>query len=433
VIGNVPHVTLFRYNWGMNILVIGSGGREHSLVWKLKQSKKVRSIFVAPGNAGTSFLAKNLGLSKTDEMIDWLKKNPVDLVVIGPDNYLAEGIVDKIQTLGIKVFGPTKAAAEIEWSKSYAKKLMQEEGIPTAKFKVFKNYAEALEYVKNQSFPLVIKADGLALGKGVIIAENLGQAEKALGGIMKEKLFGTAGDEIVIEEYLEGKEISVHAFCDGEHAVMFPASQDHKRIFDGDRGANTGGMGTIASIPWVTDVQMQEIKEKIVLPTLIALKKRGRSFKGILFPGIMITKDGPKVIEFNARFGDPETQSYMRILGTDLADILLACIDGTLGKQEIKWSKKSACCVVCASGGYPGAYEKGKTIRGLEKVDKNIVIFHAGTKIINGEIVTNGGRVLGITAVADNLKESLTKAYKATENISFEGMQYRKDIVSKCL
>lgn len=433
MIGNVPHVTLFRYNWGMNILVIGSGGREHSLVWKLKQSKKVRSIFVAPGNAGTSFLAKNLGLSKTDEMIDWLKKNPVDLVVIGPDNYLAEGIVDKIQTLGIKVFGPTKAAAEIEWSKSYAKKLMQEEGIPTAKFKVFKNYAEALEYVKNQSFPLVIKADGLALGKGVIIAENLGQAEKALGGIMKEKLFGTAGDEIVIEEYLEGKEISVHAFCDGEHAVMFPASQDHKRIFDGDRGANTGGMGTIASIPWVTDVQMQEIKEKIVLPTLIALKKRGRSFKGILFPGIMITKDGPKVIEFNARFGDPETQSYMRILGTDLADILLACIDGTLGKQEIKWSKKSACCVVCASGGYPGAYEKGKTIRGLEKVDKNIVIFHAGTKIINGEIVTNGGRVLGITAVADNLKESLTKAYKATENISFEGMQYRKDIVSKCL
>jgi phosphoribosylamine--glycine ligase len=250
---------------------------------------------------------------------------------------------------------------------------------------------------------------------------------------MKEKLFGTAGDEIVIEEYLEGKEISVHAFCDGEHAVMFPASQDHKRIFDGDRGANTGGMGTIASIPWVTDVQMQEIKEKIVLPTLIALKKRGRSFKGILFPGIMITKDGPKVIEFNARFGDPETQSYMRILGTDLADILLACIDGTLGKQEIKWSKKSACCVVCASGGYPGAYEKGKTIRGLEKVDKNIVIFHAGTKIINGEIVTNGGRVLGITAVADNLKESLTKAYKATENISFEGMQYRKDIGSKCL
>jgi phosphoribosylamine--glycine ligase len=403
-------------------------------VWKLKQSKKVRNIFVASGNAGTSLLAKNLGFSKTNEIINWLKKNPVDLVVIGPDNYLAEGIVDKIQALGIQVFGPTKAAAEIEWSKSYAKRLMQEEGIPAARFKTFKDYAEALEYVKSQEFTLVIKADGLALGKGVVIAENMDQAEKALVDMMKKKLFGEAGNEIIIEEYLEGKEISVHAFCDGEHAVMFPASQDHKRIFDGDKGPNTGGMGTIAPVSWVTSDQMQEIKEKILLPTLAALKKRGRPFKGILFPGVMITKDGPKVIEFNARFGDPETQSYMRILESDLVDVLLACIDGTLDKQDIAWSKKSACCIVCASGGYPGAYEKGKVIRGLEKnVDENIVIFHAGTKAIENKIVTNGGRVLGITAVANNLKESLAQAYRAVENIPFDGMQYRKDVGFKSL
>jgi len=417
----------------MDILVVGNGGREHALVWKLKQSKKVKNVFAAPGNAGTSLLAKNLELSKTDEIIDWLKKKPIDLVVIGPDNYLAEGMTDKIQNIGIKVFGPTKAAAEIEWSKSYAKRLMQEEGIPTAKFKAFKDYIEAFEYVKSQEFPLVIKADGLALGKGVIIAENLEQAEKALADMMKSKIFGTAGNEIVIEEYLEGNEISVHAFCDGEHAVMFPASQDHKRIFDGDKGPNTGGMGTIAPVPWVTNEQMQEIKEKIILPTLMALKKRGRPFKGILFPGIMITKDGPRVIEFNARFGDPETQSYMRILESDLVDIMLACTDGTLEKENVKWSEKSACCIVCASNGYPGVYEKGKVIRGLQNVDKNIVIFHAGTKTVDSEVVTNGGRVLGITAVADNLKESLVKAYKAIENISFDGMYYRNDIGFKSL
>jgi phosphoribosylamine--glycine ligase len=417
----------------MDILVVGSGGREHALVWKLKQSKKVRNIFVTPGNAGTSLLAKNLDLSKTDEIVDWLKKNPIDLIVIGPDNYLAEGMADKIQALGIKVFGPTKVAAEIEWSKSYAKRLMREEGIPNATFKTFKDYDAAVEYVKNQEFPLVIKANGLALGKGVVIAENFDQAEKSLIRMMKEKLFGEAGNEVVIEEYLEGKEISIHAFCDGKHAVKFPASQDHKRIFDGDKGPNTGGMGTIAPIPWVTIAQMQEIKEKIVLPTLAALKKRGRPFKGILFPGIMITKNGLKVIEFNARFGDPETQSYMRILETDLADILLACADGTLGRQKIKWLEKSACCIVCASGGYPSVYEKGKVVQGLQNVDKNIVIFHAGTKITNDEIVTNGGRVLGITAVGDSLKESLTKAYDAAKNISFDRMFYRKDIGSKSL
>ena len=429
----VLHRALFRYNWNMNILVVGNGGREHALVWKLKQSKKVKSIFVAPGNAGTSFLAKNLELSKTDDVVDWLKENPVDLVVVGPDNYLAEGIVDKIQALGIKVFGPTKVAAEIEWSKSYAKKLMKDEGIPSARFKTFKDYAEACKYIKNQEFPLVIKADGLALGKGVVVAENLELAEEALKEMMQEKLFGAAGNEIVIEEYLEGKEISIHAFCDGEHAIMFPASQDHKRIFDDDKGPNTGGMGTIAPVPWVTYTLMREIKEKIVLPTLMALKKRGRPFKGILFPGIMVTKDGPKVIEFNARFGDPETQSYMRILETDLNELLLACVNGTLQEQKVNWSNESACCVVCASEGYPGAYKKGMTIHGLEKVGKNIVNFHAGTKIVGSRVVTNGGRVLGVTAASNDIKECLAKAYKAVVNISFKGMHCRKDIGSKSL
>lgn len=418
----------------MDILVVGNGGREHALVWKLKQSRKVKNIFVAPGNAGTSLLAKNIDLSKTEEIIGWLRKNPIDLVVIGPDDYLAEGMADKIQALGAKVFGPTKNASEIEWSKSYAKRLMQEEGIPTARFEAFHDQAKALAYIEKQKFPLVIKANGLALGKGVVIAENSNEARKAIKEMMENKIFGEAGSEIVIEECLVGREISIHAFCDGENALMFPASEDHKRIFDGDKGPNTGGMGTIAPVPRVTEAQIGEIKEKIVLPTLKALKKRGRSFKGILFPGIMMTKDGPKVIEFNSRFGDPETQSYMRILESDLADVMLACIDGNLKKTNIEWSKKSACCIVCASGGYPGNYEKGKEIRGLDDIkSKDIAVFHAGTKILEDKVVTNGGRVLGITAIGNDLKESLSKAYDAIESISFDEMHYRIDIGAKSL
>jgi len=418
----------------MKILVVGSGGREHALVWKLKQSPTVRDIFVAPGNAGTAQLATNLLLSTTNEIVDWLKKNRADLVVVGPDNYLEEGIVDKIKELGIPVFGPTKAAAEIEWSKSFAKQFMKEEGIPTASFHVFSDYKKASEYIKTQKFPLVIKANGLALGKGVVVAHNLSEAEQALKKMMNEKIFGSAGTEVVIEEFLVGKEISIHAFCDGETAILFPAAEDHKRIFDEDKGPNTGGMGTIAPVPWVSDKILKEIEEKIVQPTLRALKKRGRPFCGILFPGVMITDEGPKVIEFNARFGDPETQSYMRILETDLVEILLACINGTLKKQKITWSEKSACCVVCASGGYPEKYEKAKIISGLSSVhDKNVEIFHAGTKKEGDSVVTNGGRVLGVTAVGENLKVALSKSYDAIKSISFEGMQYRKDIGKKSL
>lgn len=418
----------------MDILITGSGGREHALAWKLKQSAKVSKIFVAPGNAGTAQVAENISASKTEEIIEWIKNNPIDLVIVGPDDHLAEGIVDKLEKLGIAVFGPTQAAAEIEWSKSFAKQFMKEEGIPTASCEIFNNIEQAKLYIKKQSYPLVIKASGLALGKGVIIATSLEEAESALDEIMKGKIFGKAGNEVVIEEYLEGKEISVHAFCDGENAVLFPSAQDHKRIFDNDEGPNTGGMGTIVPVPWVTVEQMKEIQEKVVIPTIKALKNRGRPFKGILFPGIMITESGPKVIEFNARFGDPETQSYMRILETDLVEIILACVSGNLKEQNIKWSDKSACCVVVASGGYPDNYRKGEIIKGLNMIeDEGVVVFHAGTKSVEGKVETNGGRVLGITAVGDNLKESLGKAYKAVKLIFFEGIQYRKDIGSKSL
>lgn len=416
------------------VLVIGSGGREHALAWKLKQSEKVSELFIAPGNPGTESLGTNVSLSNVNEIIEWLKTNPIDLVVVGPDNYLAEGMVDEIQTLGIKVFGPTKLASEIEWSKSYAKELMKEEGIPTASFETFTEFEKALEYLKTQTFPVVIKASGLALGKGVVIVENLEEGEKALREMMTDKIFGNSGDEVVIEEYLTGREISTHAFCDGECAIMFPSSQDHKRIFEGDLGPNTGGMGTIAPVPWVTEKHIQDIKEQIVLPLLNALKKRGREFKGLLFPGIMITDAGPKVIEFNARFGDPETESYMRILDTDLVQVLLACIDGTLNNVNVEWSTNAACTIMCASGGYPGSYEKGKEITGLDKIsDKDIVVFHSGTKSMDGKILTNGGRVLAVTAIGDDVKGALEKAYKTIQGINFEGMQYRKDIGNKSI
>lgn len=424
----------------MDILIIGNGGREHALTWKIKQSPKVKNIFVAPGNAGTALIAQNVELLTTKEIISWIKKNHIDLVVIGPDNFLAEGIVDQLESLEIPVFGPTQTASKIEWSKAFAKQFMKEEGIPTAQYEVFTDIKEAKNYAINQSFPLVIKASGLALGKGVIIAQNVDGANKALGEIMSKRVFGDAGNEVIIEEYLQGKEISIHAFCDGENVALFPPAQDHKRIFENDKGPNTGGMGTIAPVPWVTKEQMKEIEEKVVIPTIKALKKRGSPFKGILFPGIMITETGPKVIEFNARFGDPETQSYMRILETDLVEILLACVNGKLKDQEIKWSNKSACCIVAASGGYPGEYNKGKIIEGLDKIESDeieksgeIIVFHAGTKSVAGNVVTNGGRVLGVTALGDNLKESLSKAYKAMESISFEGIQYRKDIGAKSL
>ncbi|MES3005889.1 MAG: phosphoribosylamine--glycine ligase [Patescibacteria group bacterium] len=421
----------------MNILIVGSGGREHALAWKIRQSEKVKNIFVAPGNPGTAPFAQNIALNSSGEIVEWLKKNKedIDLVVIGPDNYLAEGLVDEIIAIGIKVFGPTKIAAEIEWSKSFAKEFMMEEGIPTAAFKVFTDFEEAKVYLKRQRFPIVIKASGLAFGKGVIIAEDLKEAEIALDEILQVKIFGDAGNEVVIEEYMQGREISIHAFCDGTDIIMFPAAQDHKRIGEGDSGPNTGGMGTVVPVPWVTNEMLEDIKIKVVMPTIQALKRRGSPFVGILFPGVMMTEGGPKVIEFNARFGDPETQSYMRILKDDLVGILLACVEGKLSDIKVEWSNESACCVVLASEGYPVLYEKGKSITGIEGASslESIEIFHAGTAKTATGLVTSGGRVLGITAVADNLQSALGKAYKAGGQIDFEGKQYRKDIGLKAL
>ncbi len=440
----------------MNILIIGSGGREHALGWKINQSRHIGAdgkLFFSPGNAGTASIGTNaaIDLKNHQAIINFCTLEKIELVVIAPDDYLAEGLADSLTAAGIKAFGPTKAASKLEWSKSYAKEFMIANGIPTAAYKVFTGEegagkAEALAYAAAITLPIVIKADGLALGKGVVIAETHEDAVKTIEEMMSGTLHGDAGRTVVIEEYLTGREISTHAFCDGETGVLFPSAQDHKRIGEGDVGPNTGGMGTVAPLSWMTDEIMQRIQKEIIEPTLVAMRAAGTPFKGILFPGIMITEQGPKVIEFNARFGDPETQSYMRFLKTDLVDVMLSCIDGTLSdiqaseSTKIKWNDGAACCVVLASGGYPGAYEKGIEIIGLEAVNNvgtgsgtNEIIFHAGTKTIDGKTVTSGGRVLGVTAVGANLHEALDKAYKAAESINFKGKQFRRDIGQKSL
>jgi phosphoribosylamine--glycine ligase len=412
----------------MQVLIVGSGGREHALAWKLKQSSRVEKIYIAPGNPGTDELGENISAKSTEEIVGWLRTNPVGLVVIGPDQYLAEGLSDKIRELGILVFGPSKAAAEIEWSKTYAKQLMLEEGIPTAQSQTFSNSEEAKQYVRNQKLPIVIKADGLAAGKGVIISKTIEEAESAIEDMMESKVFGDSGSTVIIEDYLDGVEISVHAFCDGEEAVLFPIAKDHKRICEGDTGPNTGGMGTIAPVSMVTEEQIESIRIKIVLPILTALKNRGRPFSGVLFPGVMLTKDGPFVIEFNARFGDPETQSYMRILESDLFEILYACATGRLAAADVRWSDKSACCIVLAAKGYPTSTEIGDSITILPFGSKETFIFDAGVARKDNQLITNGGRVLGVTAVGDTLSEALEIAYGAVEHIDFPGKQFRRDI-----
>ena len=412
----------------MKILIVGNGAREHALAWKIKQSKKVSRLFVSPGNAGTEQIATNVDLNDIERIVNWSQTNKIDLVVVGPDSYLSEGLVNKLESLDIKVFGPTKEASEIEWSKAFAKEFMQRESIPTARYRAFTSSSDARNYIRNESYPLVIKASGLAFGKGVVIAQSISEAEEAIEQMMDSKIFGESGSEVIIEEYLHGLEISTHAFCDGENVVMFPASQDRKRIFENDTGPNTGGMGTIAPVKEVTKEQLEEIKNKVVLPTVRGLNKMGRTFKGVLFPGIMLTADGPKVIEFNARFGDPETQSYMRILETDLVDIMLSCADGNLDKQELIWSDKYACSIVLASKGYPGKYEKNEEITIKIPLSADVELFHAGTTLKGDRLVSNGGRVLNVTNVGNSLAEALEGAYDAIENVNFEGKQYRKDI-----
>jgi phosphoribosylamine---glycine ligase len=416
------------------ILIISSGGREHAVGWKLKQSPKVEKIYFAPGTAGTESIGENTNINALDfdALIKFAQEKNIDLTIAGPDDILAAGVVNAFREKGLKIFGATKEAAQIESSKAFAKELMRDENIPTAKYQTFTDADKAKNYVKKMGAPIVIKASGLALGKGVTVARTLDEALGAIDDAMVKKVFGDAGSEVVIEEFMEGKEISIHAFSDGNTFQLFPTSRDHKPIYDGNKGPNTGGMGTIAPIDSVTQKDMEIIKEKIVSRALSGLKKKGTAFAGCLYPGLMMTTDGPKVVEFNSRFGDPEMESYMRLLKTDIFDILLSCAEGRLSEINIEWYNKYACCIVIASAGYPASSHKGDEIFGLEKYpdDKDVVVFHFATKKENGKIVTNGGRVLGVTATGKTLNEAIAKAYAAIgpKGIHFEGMQYRKDI-----
>lgn len=417
-----------------NILIIGSIARDHAVGWKLKQSEKVGEIYFAPGNAGTELLGNStgIGIMDFDALTDFALKNNIDLSICSQDDALAAGVVNAFAEKGLMIFGATREAAQIESSKAFAKHLMKEEGIPTAKYETFTDAGTAKEYVKSHGAPIVVKASGLALGKGVTVARTVDEALSAIDEIMVNKVFGVSGSEVVIEEFMEGKEISIHAFSDGKTVALFPTSRDHKPIYDGNTGPNTGGMGTIAPVPGVTDEDMKQIKDTIVLPAIEGMKKKGAPFTGCLYPGLMMTEEGPKVVEFNSRFGDPEMESYMRLLKTDLYDIFLACAEGKLSEIDMEWHKGSACCIVLASAGYPASSHKGDVIEGLEKYadDKDIVVFHFATKNENGKIVTNGGRVLGITAIGKTLEDALQKAYAAIgpDGIHFEGMQYRRDI-----
>lgn len=414
-----------------NVLVVGGGGREHAFLWKLAQSHRIGNLYAAPGNGGTRDIAENIVIGDSDikSLARFVEKRSIDLTVVGPDNQLASGIVDVFQSRGLRIFGPNRPAAKVEWSKAFAKRLMRDNGIPTAPFQIFKKYERALEYVRVKGVPIVVKASGLALGKGVYPCKTLAEAEVALAEIMLERAHKEAGHEVIVEDFLIGQEVSIHVLCDGRDSVLFPPAKDYKAIYDGGKGKNTGGMGTIVPVPWVSAEIMHGIERQVVHPALKALKKWERSFTGCLYPGIMITADGFKVLEFNARFGDPETQSYMRLLKTDLLDILEACVDGNLAKLTIEWNPGFAVCVVLASGGYPGEYKKGIPVFGLRESERlpGIVIFHAGTAY-SDQLRTAGGRVLGVSAIGKTLEQALGLAYEAMNYIKFEGMHFRKDI-----
>ena len=429
----------------MKILVIGSGGREHALVWKLAQSPHVTQMWCAPGNAGIAQerLAKNsapvecAGISAEDlpKLLAFAQEKKADLTVVGPDNPLALGIVDLFQKNGLRIWGPNKKAAQFESSKVFSQNFMEKYGIPTAKSGTFSMAGPAKTFAASLDGKCAVKADGLALGKGVLICANVAEANKAIDEILVSKAFGAAGAKIVIQEFLEGMEISLHAICDGKTAKLFPTSQDHKRALDGDRGLNTGGMGTYSPTPFLSDAQLADAGNKILGPWLRGCAAEGIDFRGIIYPGVMLTKNGPKVMEFNARFGDPETQVYLPRLENDLVELLDASVGGTLGKIGLKWSATVSVCVVMASGGYPGSYTKGKPILGLAEAAKmpNTKVFHAGTAKNGNKSVTSGGRVLGVTAWAKDLKSAQAAAYSAVGKIRFDGAQFRRDIAAKAL
>ena len=415
----------------MHVLIVGGGGREHAIAWALSKSSKVDHLSCAPGNGGIAALAQCVDIPATDvdAMVAWACENSVDFVVVAPDDPLALGMVDALEAAGIPAFGPRADAAIIEASKSFSKRLMEKYHIPTAKYQTFTELEPALAYIEAQGAPIVVKADGLALGKGVIVAQTVAEAQDAVRSMMSGHKFGEAGARVVIEECMTGPELTVLAFCDGEHLVPMLSSQDHKRAYDSNQGPNTGGMGAFCPSPKYTPEIAQRCMEEIFLPTVAAMQAEGRPFKGVIYFGLMLTKDGPKVVEYNARFGDPETQPLLSMLDTDLMDIFQACVDGTLDQLEIKWKEGAACCIVLASGGYPVKYQSGYPISGLEEAGKTAVVFHAGTKKAeDGQMVTNGGRVLGVTAVGGTLEDAIAKAYAACKPISFQDMHFRTDI-----
>lgn len=421
----------------MNILVIGGGGREHTLAWKLSQSKLADKIYAIPGNPGMAKVAEcvpDVSITDNAALVKFAQDQAVSLVVVGPEVPLMNGAVDAFTAAGIKAFGPSQLAAEIEGSKAFSKDLMKKYGIPTAKYEVFTDAASARAYVEKEGAPIVIKADGLAAGKGVIVAATLDEALAAVDEIMCDKAFGSAGSRVVIEECLVGEEASLLTFTDGETIVPMVSSQDHKRAYDNDEGPNTGGMGTYAPAPVVTRDILAVVQKEILEPTVKAMQAEGRKYVGCLYAGLMITADGPKVIEFNARFGDPETQVVLPLLRSDLAEVMLACVDGRLNDIAVEWKDEAAVCVVMAAGGYPKAYRKGDVISGLDAAEAaGAVVFHAGTADKDGAVVTDGGRVLGVVATAPQVQAAVTKAYEAVAKISFKDAFYRKDIAYRAL
>jgi phosphoribosylamine---glycine ligase len=417
----------------MKVLVVGGGGREHAIVWKLSQSPKIKKLYCAPGNPGIAKLAEcvSIAVSQIEKLADFAKNEQIDLTFVGPEEPLSLGIVNYFKEQGLAVYGPSKEAALIEGSKAFAKELMIKYQIPTAKYAAFTNYEEALDYVRSEGVPIVIKADGLAAGKGVVVAKSLEEAEDALKSMMKDVTFGAAGVRVVIEEFLEGEEMTLLSFVNGSTVKPMVPSQDHKPVYDGDKGPNTGGMGTYAPLSHIDSSITERIIETIVQPTAEAMVAEGVPYEGILYTGLMLTKEGPKVIEYNARFGDPETQVVLPLLETDLVDIVTASLTGELENIEVKWKDKAAVCVIMSSAGYPGPYEKGEVIYGLDQVVNPTIIFHAGTAAKDGKIITNGGRVVGITAIGETLKEARELAYQSVEKVSFNGAHYRTDIGSK--
>ena len=419
----------------MRVLVIGGGGREHALIWKISQSPKVTKVFCAPGNAGTAAIANNVPIptDQIDQLLEFAQENEIGLTVVGPEQPLVMGIVDRFQEKGLRIFGPSARAAELEGSKAFSKNIMKKYDLLTAEYETFTSHEKAILYVDKENGPIVVKASGLAAGKGVILCRNAEEGRNAVDTIMKDKSFGSAGDEVVIEEFLEGQEVSVLAFTDGNTVLLMDSAQDHKAALDGDQGPNTGGMGAYSPAPVFTDLLRQKVRDNIMFPLVRAMKAEGRPYQGIIYAGLMLTKLGTKILEFNARFGDPETQPLLVRMESDIVPLFEACIDGTLEQCDLKWKPETSVCVVMAAKGYPGSYEKGKEISGLDEAGAlpDVVVFHAGTKGEGGKVLTNGGRVLGITATGPDTPSAIAKAYEAVSKIKWDGIHYRKDIAAR--